>query len=406
LIVGLLGLLILSAAALLNTAIPKENLQYQAKAIIHCSNNTFQSDAMLVTDPDNSLDLRCAVDVTPAVPGNYTPTPTTYEWTVTTGKIEAKESSGQWSHPLPGLQEVRVSGTLVYIAPQSSNLFARKETDIRIPFQTELKCLVPLRVDSIEDGKVNGFEVGKYPNPTNPDDLKNVDNPATVKAHADIYQPPKLFYPVTKETYRLRIFKNYTLGEFDLDPRFLPLTYPRYVVIHPNILRKIDLLETVVREKGVHLSKFKIFYGYRSPAYNLGSREEDGGKTLKSGFSAHMYGLAVDILIDEDDNLVMDDLDGDGITTIEDAKALLQYVNHLDRLLLEKGSDLVGGAGWYPHHDFWERGEHIQSPYVHIDARGYTHGDQLVRWIGKDTIGIRKDRDPYRLKSPIPPWPW
>lgn len=391
---------------ILDTASPKENLEYRVEAVLRCSKNMFQSDALLVTDPSLPLEFRFAADVKPAVPDQYTPSPTEYQWTVTSGKIEAKENQGRWSNPAPGLQEIRVSGTLKYLAPQSSNLFARKGTDIEIPFQVVLKCLVPLKIDSLKEGKVNGFEVGKYPDPTNPDDLKNVDNPAAVKSHADIYQPPKLFYPVTKETYRLRIFKNYTLGEFDLDPRFLSLTYPRYVVIHPNILQKIDLLETVVRDAGVHLTKFKIFYGYRSPAYNLGSREEDGNKTLKSGFSIHMYGLAVDILIDEDDNLVLDDLNGDGETTEEDAKTLLHYVNQLDKQLVEKGSELVGGAGWYPHHDFWERGEYIQSPYVHMDARGYTHGDQLVRWVGKDTIGIRKESDPYRLKIPIPPWPW
>ncbi|MGC9327560.1 MAG: hypothetical protein ACP5I1_07990, partial [Candidatus Hinthialibacter sp.] len=118
------------------------------------------------------------------------------------------------------------------------------------------------------------------------------------------------------------------------------------------------------------------------------------------------YGLAVDILIDEDDDLVMDDLDGDGKTTEEDAKILLRHVNHLDRMLLEQGSELVGGAGWYPHHDFWERGEYAQSPYVHMDARGYSNGQRLVRWVGKDTIGIRKRRNPYQPKKPCPPWPW
>jgi hypothetical protein len=39
-----------------------------------------------------------------------------------------------------------------------------------------------------------------------------------------------------------------------------------------------------------------------------------------------MYGLALDLIIDEDDDLVFDDIDGDKQTTIKDAQLLLKYV--------------------------------------------------------------------------------
>jgi hypothetical protein len=97
-----------------------------------------------------------------------------------------------------------------------------------------------------------------------------------VKNHPEVYQPPKYFYEVTPETFRLKIFREYQLGDFDLDPRFLKHTYPRYIAIHPNILRKLALVEDLVRTKGHELTKFKIFYGFRSPAYNLGAKDEDG----------------------------------------------------------------------------------------------------------------------------------
>ena len=398
LFIGLWGFCFAFGALYIGAAVAEESQGYKVNAVIQCVNNTFQSDVLFVTDVDHPLKFRLEANVTPPAPQGYLPAPTEYRWTATSGTVDPRESLAEWNEPSPGLQEIRVSGKFKYLAPQPTSFFSSKKPDIEIPFEASMKCLVPLKVDSVKDGKVNGFVVGAYPDPTDPEDLKNSSNPAMVKAHADVYQEPSLFYPITPETYRLKIFKDYTLGDFDLDPRFKSLTYPRYLVIDPRILRKIDLLETLVRNSGVKLSKFKIFYGYRSPDYNLGSREDDGGKTLKSGFSTHMYGLAVDILIDENDDLVLDDLDGDGKTTYKDAKVLLGYVNQLDQMLLENGSDLVGGAGWYPHHDFWERGEYVQSPYVHFDARGYAHGKNLVRWVGKDTISILKKKDPYGLK--------
>ncbi len=404
--IGLVGSCLIVGIFLLNSVNAKETQDYQVQAILRCQNQSFQSDILLVTDVNRALEFQCTVDITPSIPEGYLPSPSSYQWTVTSGKIQTNGKESLWSDPDPGLQTIRVSSVVKYLAPQPAGLFSRKQPDIEIPIEANLKCLIPLKVEKIEGGKVNGFSVGEYPDPTDPEDLKTASNPGMVKAHADVYQPPTLFYPVTKETYRLRIYKEYTLGDFDLDPRFLPLTYPRYVVIDPRILRKIDLLEAVVRNAGISLSKFKIFYGYRSPYYNLGSRESDGEKTLKSGYSLHMYGLAVDILIDEDDDLVMDDLNHDGIITEGDAQELMQYVNQLDKTLLAENSDLVGGAGWYPHHDFYQRGAFVQSPYVHMDARGYTHGNQLIRWIGEDTIGIRKQKKPYTLKKPIPAWPW
>lgn len=398
---GLSGLLILSAALVFGTANPKEIPDYQANTEIRCKNCEFRSDVLFVTDVDNLLPFQCVVKPKSEIPEGYVPAPTAYQWKVTSGTVEIKENECLWKSPTFGLQEIQVSGTLKFLAPQPKGIFARKQANIEIPFHAALKCLLPVKVDSLSDGKVNGFEVGKYMDPTKVRNLKNPSAPSMIQIHQETYQPPKLFYAVTPETYRLRIFKDYTLGDFDLDPRFLPLTYPRYIAINPRILKKIDLLETIVRNAGVHLTKFRIFYGFRSPAYNLGSREEEGNKNLKSKYSIHMYGLAVDIMIDEDDNLIMDDLNGDGYTSEDDAKKLLQYVNQLDKELTDKGSDLVGGAGPYPHLDFYERGAYAQSPYVHMDARGY-----MARWVGQDTIGIRKEKDPYALKSPIPPWPW
>ncbi len=375
--------------------------EYRADISLRCLNSRFNADVIFVTDPETPLQFQYDLKLIKNPPEGYLPAPSDQAWSVTSGMIEERGGKAYWKGGLEGLQIISISGQVKFIPPDQDGLFARKLPEIKIPYEASLKCFFPRRVDSIVDGKVNGFKVGIYPDPTDPEHLKKTANAESVKAHQQVYQPPKYFYPVTPDTYRLKIFKDYTLGEFDLDPRFIKLTYPRYVAINPKIFTKLEMLEEVVRSQGVKLSKFKIFYGYRSPLYNIGSRENDGDTTLKSPFSTHMYGLAVDIMIDEDDDLVIDDLNRDGKITHADAVVLLRYVNILDNKLQEEKSDLLGGAGSYIHHDFWERGEYVQSPYVHIDVRGYR-----ARWGAKDSIGILKEKEPYRLKKPIPNWPF
>lgn len=384
--------------------------KYTAQAGIECLNNPFQSDIVFVTNPDANVSLRCNTHVTGTIPSDYQPESSIYEWNVTSGTIDPREDQAVWVSPEPGLQTAGVKGKLVFKSIKSSGFFSRSSQVIEIPFNASVQCLIPYRSKDKWNVVINGQQIGKYPDPSNPSDLTMIDTETSrsnVKNHPDRYQPPELFYAVTPQTYRLKIFRNYSLGDFDLDPRFMEVKYPRYIAIHPNLLRKLGLLEDMVKVKGHTITKFKIFYGFRSPEYNLGARDEDGSKTLKTSFSMHMYGLAADMIIDEDNDLVMDDLNGDKKSDIKDAQLLLQYVNELDKTLREQGSELLGGAGWYYHHDFWERGEYAQSPYVHIDARGFTSANgTLVRWVGKDTIGVTKQKNPYRLKKPIPQWPF
>ncbi|MFB3789267.1 MAG: hypothetical protein ACE15F_23145 [bacterium] len=389
---------------------PPASVAWTATVKLTCDKNPFQRDILLITNMDQSPRFTCEVEVKGQLPEGYIPAPAEYQWSASSGELLAQDRQAEWLHPDPGLQTLRVSGQFKYLPPPPRSFFSRSQPEIDIPFHQELACMIPYPANLLKEKTVNGFTIGLYPDPDNPAFLKHIRDDTTrerIKSHPEAYRPPRWFYPVTPETFRLRFFKEYTLGDFDLDPRFLKLTYPRYVAIHPDLLEKLGRLEAIVRADGVPLTKFKVFYGFRSPAYNLGARAEDGAKTLKSDLSMHMYGRAVDFLIDEDDDLVMDDLNADRIIDFHDAIQLLQYVNQLDQTLLDQGSELVGGAGWYYHHDFWERGEYVQSPYVHMDARGFTSaGGGLIRWIGEDTIHILKKKNPYQRRAPIPNWPW
>ena len=77
-----------------------------------------------------------------------------------------------------------------------------------------------------------------------------------------------------------------------------------------------------------------------------------------------MYGDAADIFIDADSNGVMDDLNGDGKVTTEDARYLARVVERVEAAHPE----LVGGLGSY-------RARRGHGPFIHVDTRGH-----VARW--------------------------
>ena len=170
------------------------------------------------------------------------------------------------------------------------------------------------------------------------------------------------------------------LGDYAMDYPWYSLGYPQYVALDWTLLRKYEDLIELMHSSGVEFSKFRLIYGFRSPVYNHTAMQRDGEVTLKTWFSMHQYGRAMDMIIDEDGDLVLDDLNGDGFHDVDDAVEVMKYVNVLDRRYREQGRiEMVGGAGLYYDHDFFERP--VQSPYVHMDVRGYlAEGNILVRW--------------------------
>lgn len=409
LIVGVFAVFALLTLRIAVSPAQEESAPYRVDVQLSCPNQPFRGEAILVTDIDVPLRFECRARLDPSPPDGYTPLPTELQWSVSSGNIREEGAQAVWENAHPGLQTLRVTGAVRYMPPPAQGLFARRQPEIRVPFAIEQLCLIPVRVPEWTDGYVNGFLIGDFPDPTNPNDLRHLGGTVLqnrVRNNAHVYQPPTLFYEVTPQSYPLTIHGHYTLGDFDLDPRFSELTYPRYIAIHPNMLRKLTLFEEYVKGKGHRFGKFDIFYGYRSPAYNLGSLAEDGDDTLKTPFSQHMYGMALDFIIDEDGDLVMDDLNGDGRTTIEDARVLQRYAIELDQQLRRTNPELIGGAGVYFHHDYWERGEWAQSPYLHLDVRGYTREDgTIISWTTPATIDIQGGAI-YRLRKPIPPYPF
>lgn len=126
---------------------------------------------------------------------------------------------------------------------------------------------------------------------------------------------------------------------------------PRYLALDERLLVKLETLLVRVQAAGIPATRFTVMSAYRTPAYNASIGNE-------TDLSAHLYGQAADIFVDEDGDGQMDDVTGDGRVTRADAERLAEIAAPLD-----DDPGLVGGLGIYspaPH----------RGPFIHIDVRG------------------------------------
>lgn len=193
--------------------------------------------------------------------------------------------------------------------------------------------LVP--ATEIKDGKLNGYRIGNYPPPHN---------------GLASYQAPKGYIALTPETEKLRVSPHFLLGEFKCKQAG---GYPKYLVLRPRLLEKLELLLEDLNGRGIHAPGFVIMSGYRTPHYNR--------SIGNVGASRHLYGGAADIYVDADRNGSMDDLNKDGKANIEDARLLYSIA---DTYVKRTGATgLTGGVGLYDKNAY-------HGPFVHIDVRG------------------------------------
>ncbi len=309
------------------------------------------------------------------------------QWSASAGRLSVRSgvTNNVWWPP--------AASTLTIIRTDYRGWFERfPETllwgSVVVEKSCEVSVLPATPLHLLRDGVIDGFTIGEYLDPRSTATLQRYGDEAVwIRLYPEAYLPPDGFYKVTVENKDLPISKHFTLGTFAMDYPWYSLGFPQYIALDYGLVEKLEALIALMEADGYPASNFALIYGFRSPAFNLGTMEEDHEYTLKVPFSLHQYGKAVDLLIDHNHDLVMDDLNGDGRVDIHDAAVIMHYVNILDRRYREKGSRLVGGAGLYERHDFRGR---VQSPYIHIDVRGFTNErGQLIRWPGFWPDGTR-----------------
>jgi len=199
----------------------------------------------------------------------------------------------------------------------------------------------------MDDGHLNGYEIGQYP-------LPSVDKP-------DIYDRPKGFIEVTEEMRWLPVSPHFVLGQFLCKQES---DWPKYLLLRPRLVTKLERLLEEVNARGIAANTLHVMSGYRTPAYNE--------KLDNVAYSRHLWGGAADVYVDADPiDLWMDDIDGDGRVTRRDAGRLFDIAARLERRV--DVPRLTGGLGEYG-------ATAAHGPFVHVDARG-----REARW-GRQTV--------------------
>ena len=198
-----------------------------------------------------------------------------------------------------------------------------------------LFVLAPM--DGVRDGVIEGYRVGRYPD----EPLKGLDS----------YLPPEGLIRMPPELYDYRLSPHFRLGQFVSKQAGDPDVH--YLLVRPEIVLKLEALLRTVNADGVRADSFYVMSGYRTPHYNAAL-----GNVL---YSRHQWGDATDIYVDRNEDLVMDDLDGDGRVLRRDAGQLFEYAEEVDGL--EQFTGVRGGIGEYG-------ANAAHGPFVHVDTRG------------------------------------
>lgn len=230
-----------------------------------------------------------------------------------------------------------------WTAPRRAGLYPLAIADDTSGETMRINVFVMVPFQKMKRGTLNGYSIGAYPHrPTH---------------FEPFYRPPAGFIEVTRENEETQLSPHFRLKQFVCKQSG---RYPKYVVLRPELLAKLERLLELVNERVEIAKTLRVMSGYRTPLYNRSLGDVR--------YSAHQFGGAADVFVDEDGDGVMDDLNGDHVNDEDDALVLSQIVETMD----DEAPDarLVGGLASYP-------ATEAHGPFVHVDVRG-----SRARWGG------------------------
>ena len=229
------------------------------------------------------------------------------------------------------------------------------EAEVKSDPQHRVNLIVLLPSDSLQDGWLEDFYIGDYPQ----------------SKHG--YEVPRGFIPVTRENKDTYISEHFKLGDFLCKTS---RSLPSFEALDMRLVQKLEILIQKLSSEGYPCTGLRILSGFRTPAYNRSRRA--------ARESQHMYGGASDIVVDEDGDGRMDNLDGDRKVTRKDADLLAKKA-----LALNDVGIFVGGYASYS-------GRRLRGPFVHVDIRG-----QSVTWRGGGRRHYHRHRHHPRARTAV-----
>jgi hypothetical protein len=217
-------------------------------------------------------------------------------------------------------------------APQEPGIYALRLESAR--GAVDLTALVLHPASSIRAGKLGDYPIGQYRQ--------------TPLRGDPAYLPPVGFVEVAAADADVLVSPHFSLGQFLCHQP----GSPRYLALTRALVGKLESITSALAERGIPRGSLEVMSGFRTPAYN----QAIGNTTV---YSRHLWGDAADVYVDADGNGEMDDLDGDGRSTVADAHVLARWVDEL----ATEGDWRPGGMGTYGPNT-------AHGPFVHVDARG------------------------------------
>lgn len=278
-------------------------------------------------------------------------------------------------HPEPPLStlQMKAGHTAVVTVPHAPGAYW---LTVRAGDREERVCLfVPYEAEmqgAFGRLRVNGINLGTYRDPRRSGTQKVNENP-------DAYAPPTHFIELTDETEGMHLVAGRQAGEFIIRDSESGERHTPYLPVNTDLLEAVEALDQVVALYFPEAARMRIISGFRTPLHN---------RRIGSGaFSRHVYGDAIDIVIDLTGDARMDDLTGSGSAGREEGLLLVAIMERL----MANGRMSVGGLGVYTFARGVSQNGHAVT--VHVDLRGhrarwgihYTgRGRQTFDWRSRD----------------------
>ncbi|GAB5522838.1 MAG: hypothetical protein Roseis2KO_07100 [Roseivirga sp.] len=232
------------------------------------------------------------------------------------------------------LQSTFKTGTYTMTVPAESGVYPLQVMNPNDKVVLNLNLFVLTPIEQKKDEYLNGFRMGNYP-------------PAL--GEGGKYERPRGFIEIKKGYKDVQLTPHFKLSQFVTSQK----GNPKYIIIRESLLLKLEYILAEVNKAGVQVNTLGIRQAYLTP--------HDNAEKQFAIYSRFIYGDAAQIIIDRDKNGIMDDVNGDGVGDMRDARWLFNLIDKLSaRADYQK---LEGGLAHY-------RLNKKFGGYVYIDARG------------------------------------
>ncbi len=217
--------------------------------------------------------------------------------------------------------------------------------------QTKIFCVVPyiakqskLSSDIIT---VQGFALGFYPNYKTSKVSKIRNNPLH-------YTAKKLYVEITPKNQDCFISPSMQMKNMVIIGDNDNKRHTDFFPANMFFIQEIENMFALFQRQGLPMNGLKIISAFRTPEYN--------SRIGSSKFSQHIYGDAIDIIFDANNDGTADDLDGDGRVTLSDAKIVVNAIEEAQ----SRGVLALGGIGVY----YFDKRANKHRLTFHVDFRG------------------------------------